>query len=72
MTAYRTVALGVESIVLCDTRAQARRITVLAARDAGFACSFTDVAARRAPEYDDASVPRNRCFAVWFVEAEQP
>jgi hypothetical protein len=50
--AWRTTACGIESIVAAETRNQARSRTARSAFDANFQVKFTEVTARRAPEYD--------------------
>lgn len=68
MKAWLTEALGVKSVVLAETRSQARAVTVRAAKDAGFRVGFLEpCSVRRAPRFDALSTVQMRGRA-WTLE----
>ncbi len=63
--AFKTECTGVTTIVFAETAGQAKYDTMRAANDAGYRVKFTDVAACRAPKYDqrrtiDGEIPTLR------------
>jgi len=61
---WRTTAMGVVSLVYCNTREQARAITVREANEAGYDVRYIDVHAVRAPDRDApcAGFQRGMCL----------
>lgn len=61
MKAWLTRLIGVQSIVFADTRGQAKKATLDAARGVDFVgpgVGFTDVHAKRAKDYDGQNIGR--------------
>lgn len=63
--AWRTEAMGVVSLVYCDTREQAHAITARGAWEVGYGVRYIDVHAVRAPERDGpcAGFQQRQCLA---------
>lgn len=75
MRAWRTESIGITSLVIAETRAQAIADTLRSANDAGWEIAWADVRAIRWPEMDRFSryawcTPR-RCWAPDWVEATE-
>jgi len=51
--AWMTIALGIKSITATETRGQAIARTLRSARECGYQIQWTQIRARRRPEYDD-------------------
>ena len=70
LKAYRTKAIGTESIVFAENRGQARYSTVRSANEAGYCITFSDVEfAVREPKYD-GNIGSNRpmvCIGEQFL-----
>jgi hypothetical protein len=69
--AWRTASIGIESLVLAESREQARAVTARSACDAGFDVRYTDVRAVRWPKFDrSVGILRpKRCWAPDVVLA---
>jgi hypothetical protein len=73
--AFRTKAIGTESIVFAKTASKARYITYLAAKDAGYEVGIIEVSVKRAAEYDLRKFDSHYGFkgdpiANWCYKAE--
>lgn len=73
MKAWRTASIGIESLVLAESREQARSVTAHGACEAGFHVGYTDVRAVRWPEFDRfvGILRPRRCWAPEFVLATE-
>jgi len=57
--AFKTMALGIESIIFCDNPNQAKYVTFRDANDAGYSLKFSDISSvKRCPEYDKFFTPK--------------
>ena len=69
--AYKTTALEIVSIVPAASRAQAKWITINAAKGAGYSVTFGDIRAIRAKEYDGwATTAKKQCWDETTVRLE--
>jgi hypothetical protein len=68
--AYRAGWSGMFGIVAAESRAKAVYQTLQGAKDAGYSPKFTDIRAKRAPEYDEwaSRQLRNGCFTEEYVQ----
>lgn len=56
MKAWRVSGLGVSSIVFADSRGEAKMAFVQSARESGYKSNFSGVYARRAYDFDNATL----------------
>lgn len=70
MKAWETILWGIAGIVLARSRAQARAVTIRAAREAGYDVKWTEpVSVLRAPQYDGADVKPMHCWSLEHMRA---